>query len=115
MRAHCVFLQSQDNGDPPEIISLPEAASLIASRPSLATLYRWISRGVKGKRLQSVAIGGRRMIRRGDLERFLAELNNCNNIDDLKTFGAEQENSGLVDKLLGKKPSTKINKNGGFT
>ncbi len=35
------------------------------------TVYRWIFRGVRGRRLGSFLVGGRRFISRSDLERFI--------------------------------------------
>lgn len=37
----------------------------------LATVYRWTSIGVRGKRLPSFLVGGRRYVALADLEQFL--------------------------------------------
>jgi excisionase family DNA binding protein len=37
----------------------------------VATVYRWTFQGVRGKRLRSFLIGGRRYISRADLDAFL--------------------------------------------
>src|SRR5437016_6201811 len=36
-----------------------------------ATVWRWMLRGVRGRKLASIQVGGRRYIRREDLEAFL--------------------------------------------
>lgn len=67
------FLGIKD--DPLRILTLNDAAALIASHPGVPTLHRWISHGVRGVQLKSVLIGGRRMIRLEDLEEFMEALN----------------------------------------
>ena len=42
--------------------------------PSLKTLYRWTTRGVRGCRLRSVQVGGVRMTQRSWVEDFIHEL-----------------------------------------
>jgi len=37
----------------------------------VATVYRWTLQGVRGKRLKSFLIGGRRYVAQADLEHFL--------------------------------------------
>ena len=37
----------------------------------IGTVHRWTLRGVRGKRLRSFLVGGRRYISRSDLERFI--------------------------------------------
>lgn len=39
----------------------------------VATIYRWSSRGVRGRRLPTVRLGGRLMVLAEDLEQFLRE------------------------------------------
>lgn len=38
----------------------------------VATVWRWTSRGVGGRRLATIKIGGRRYVREADLAAFLA-------------------------------------------
>ena len=37
-----------------------------------ATVWRWALRGVRGRKLRTILVGGRRYVLREDLERFLA-------------------------------------------
>ncbi len=83
--------------EPPQILTLPDAAALIASRPGVPTLHRWISKGVRGHRLKSVMIGGRRMVLIEDLEHFLAALNG----EPTPETVVKNDNSDLVTVLLG--------------
>lgn len=56
-------------------VPLSKAAALIPGRPHLATIWRWATRGVRGVRLATVHISGRRMTTPQAIEEFLAELN----------------------------------------
>jgi hypothetical protein len=52
------------------VITLTEAPKTLPSRPSLATLFRWGSRGCRGVVLETVLLGGRRATSREALDRF---------------------------------------------
>lgn len=54
------------------LLSIPEAAHQSPGRPHIATVWRWINRGVRGVKLETVMIGGRRFTSREALERFFA-------------------------------------------
>lgn len=41
------------------LITLGQAAAALPGRPSAATLWRWRTRGVNGRKLEAVRIGGR--------------------------------------------------------
>lgn len=45
---------------PREYLSMAQASHLLPGRPHLSTLHRWRLRGVRGVRLQTCLIGGRR-------------------------------------------------------
>lgn len=53
------------------LLSLKQARNEFANRPSLPTLWRWILRGTKGIRLESVRIGGRRYTSVEAIARFM--------------------------------------------
>ena len=53
-----------------QMLTLTQAAKLLPGRPSVVTLWRWRSKGVKGRKLETVAIGGRTYTSREALERF---------------------------------------------
>lgn len=40
------------------LLTLPDASKRLPNRPSLCTLWRWRNKGVRGRRLESVTIGG---------------------------------------------------------
>src|ERR1700693_2274636 len=52
-------------------LTLAEAARLLPKRPNPATLWRWRTRGVRGVRLKTSLIGGRRSVTRAALQQFI--------------------------------------------
>lgn len=59
-----------------DIITLGEACREIPPKGiSPATMARWVQRGVRGCRLETVVIGGRRLTSRQSLARFYAAQN----------------------------------------
>ena len=55
-----------------ELLSLSEAAKVTPGRPHVSTLWRWQKRGVRGVRLSTVIVGGRRFTSREAIEQFIA-------------------------------------------
>jgi hypothetical protein len=54
---------------------LNEAPPIVPGRPHLSTLIRWSKRGVRGVRLETLVVGGRRFTSVEAIARFLARLN----------------------------------------
>jgi hypothetical protein len=50
---------------------LVHAAELVPGRPHVSTLVRWAMRGVRGRRLETVVIGGRRFTSVEAIRRFI--------------------------------------------
>lgn len=57
-----------------DLIPFPEAPSNVPGRPDISTLHRWRTKGVRGVRLETVRIGGRRFVSRGSLRSFVLRL-----------------------------------------
>jgi hypothetical protein len=55
-------------------LTLAEAARLLPKRPNPATLWRWRTRGVRGVKLQTVLIGGRRYCYPSAMRQFIAAV-----------------------------------------
>jgi hypothetical protein len=53
------------------LLTLTEAAKLLPGRPSTHLLWRWRTSGVRGVKLETVLVGGRRYTNRSALERFI--------------------------------------------
>lgn len=65
----------------------------VASRLNVhvATIYRWTLRGVRGRRLPSFLIGGRRYVALPDLEQFLQPRDSFKSLTDPKRSSLAQE------------------------
>lgn len=58
--------------DRKDALTLRQAAALLPGRPSRSTLHRWAHQGIRGVRLATSLIGGRRYTTREAIERFIA-------------------------------------------
>ena len=62
-----------------DLVAISELPRLLprrhGKRLNLATLYRWVSRGVGGSRLPTLRVGGRLYVHRQQLSEFLERLN----------------------------------------
>jgi len=63
------------------LLSLPEAASRLPGRPHISTLHRWRQRGVRGVKLETLLLGGRRYTSREALKRFAAATTAAGSVD----------------------------------
>ena len=57
------------------LVTIPQASALLPSdesgrKPAIATIYRWMLRGVKGVRLETCLVGGKRFTSHEALQRF---------------------------------------------
>jgi len=79
---------------------------------SLETVWRWTLRGVKGRRLHSFLVGGRRYVARIELEKFLGDDGGqttdarANRNERATCAGAILESMGVVGKHGREKVST---------
>jgi hypothetical protein len=55
-----------------ELLSFGDATKALPGRPHISSIYRWASRGVRGAKLESVLVGGRRYTSVEAVERFCA-------------------------------------------
>jgi hypothetical protein len=79
-----------------QTILLKLAGSWIPGRPSVPTLFRWSLRGVRGVRLETWLVGGRRFTSRDAIARFIAAINH--NIPTQPR--AEAPGQDAVDQML---------------
>lgn len=56
---------------PAEYLTLSQAAQTLPHRPHASTLHRWRTRGIRGVRLQTCLLGGRRFTTKVWLDDFL--------------------------------------------
>ena len=57
--------------DSEQVVLLAEACRLLPTRPSLSAVWRWKSKGVRGAKLETALIGGRRVTSVEALQRFV--------------------------------------------
>lgn len=85
-------------------LSIANAARLV--RVHTATVWRWVLNGVKGRKLRSVQIGGRRFVLRRDLDAFLAPQTGAN--EPQQDLGRSAERAGeKLDELFTGKPKVR--------
>jgi hypothetical protein len=58
-----------------QLCLLTKASADVPGSPHTSTLIRWAMRGLRGVRLETVLVGGRRFTSIEAIERFLARLN----------------------------------------
>jgi hypothetical protein len=56
------------------LLTLTEASKRLPTRPHAATIWRWYTHGLRGRRLETAIVGGRRVTSVEALERFVAAL-----------------------------------------
>lgn len=82
--------------------SINEVAQNLRVHP--ATVWRWTLRGVKGRRLKTILIGGRRFVLLNDLENFLKQSDS--KVDQAVPQGLNQKRHNIakakLDAELGK-------------
>jgi hypothetical protein len=57
-----------------EFFRLKEVPALLPDRPHLSTVWRWVTRGCRGVKLETIRIGARRYTSRSAVRRFVDEL-----------------------------------------
>ena len=65
-----------------DAIPLNRCSDYIPGNPHCATVWRWATKGVRGVKLATIIIGGRRMVTPQALEDFLIALNADNPVSD---------------------------------
>ncbi|MCR9115793.1 MAG: DUF1580 domain-containing protein [bacterium] len=57
-----------------DFVPFSKAPQLLPGRPHISTLHRWRIRGLKGVKLQTILVGGRRYVSKDELLRFVNQL-----------------------------------------
>ncbi len=55
-----------------QYMTLAQASRVLPGRPSVGSLHRWRLRGVRGVRLRTCLVGGRRWVTQSWLDEFIA-------------------------------------------
>jgi excisionase family DNA binding protein len=62
----------------------------------VGTVHRWLYSGVRGRKLKSVLVGGRRRISKSDLDAFLsADVPSAENVDATRMLKARETLAGF--------------------
>ncbi len=81
------------------VMTLTEAAGWLerrfGRRPSVASIWRWATKGIKGVRLATIALGRFRYTTEGALERFVAETSRLDTAMD--RVAGRSESTGAAD------------------
>jgi hypothetical protein len=86
---------SLDSG---ELLSLAEAARTLPGRPGPSTLWRWRTRGIRGVRLATVLIGGRRYVSKQALAAFAQRLTDATD-PQLRDEAASERSPATAESL----------------
>ena len=63
-----------DVGNLADLIPIEQVPRLLPGNPHISTIHRWRTRGVRGVRLSSVRLGGRRLVPREALVEFIKSI-----------------------------------------
>jgi hypothetical protein len=61
------------------LLAIAEVSDHVPTHPHVATVWRWIQKGIRGVRLESVLIGGMRYTSKEALQRFFEGSNASTN------------------------------------
>ena len=57
-----------------ELMSISEASRLLPNNPGAETIWCWRTKGIRGVRLETALVGGRRYVTRKAIEEFIQRL-----------------------------------------
>jgi hypothetical protein len=67
------------------LLTLAEASAMLPGRPSMCAIWRWRMKGVRGRRLETVVIGGRPYTSREALARFARQQGGADAVPKVRT------------------------------
>ena len=75
-----------------------EAAKSFPDRPHTSTIWRWHRRGIKGVRLETAIIGGRRYTSREAIQRFIERTTAADDGDTSVSASTPRVRSRAIDQ-----------------
>jgi hypothetical protein len=78
-----------------QLVSLAEASKLVPGRPHISSIFRWMGNGVRGVKLESCLLGGRRYTSVEALERFAARTTAAAEGHSLPTRTSKQREQAI--------------------
>ena len=79
-----------------KLISFSQASARVPGRPSLCTLWRWRTKGVRGRKLEAVIIGGRPYTSAEALARFARQ--ESGEKDGSEEGGGQEGGAGYLNR-----------------
>ena len=89
---------------PNDYLTLSQAAKTLPGRPHVSTLWRWATRGVRDRKLQTVLRGGRRFTRSLWLDDFLVPQDDA----PATTSRTNRQREAAIDKAAAELESAGI-------
>ncbi|MCC9608553.1 DUF1580 domain-containing protein [Blastopirellula sp. JC732] len=83
------------------LLSFAEAARRLPGRPNISTLHRWRLHGIRGVKLESALIGGRRYTSVEALERFSMRMTSVAEGKPIP-LRSERQRQKAIDRAMGK-------------
>jgi len=79
---------------------LSQSAREIPGRPHISTVFRWWRHGVKGVKLETVLVGGRRFTSAEAIQRFIQRLSASTPVQRVEEKRHRSKDSQRVDEEL---------------
>ena len=83
-----------------KLITLAEASRLLPGRPSVPTIWRWRNKGVRGRKLESVIVGGKCYTSVEAIQRFAQQQGETNSQPILRTPAARERAISRAEREL---------------
>jgi hypothetical protein len=80
-----------------QLLSFPAASKTLPSKPNISTIHRWRLKGIRGIKLETVLIGGRRHTSVEAIERFAAATTAVANGDSVPVRTSRQRERAVRD------------------
>jgi len=78
------------------LLTISAAATSLQHRPHVATVWRWVQSGVRGVKLETILIGGRRYTSKEALERFIDRTTAAANGEVIPVRSAKQRERAIA-------------------
>lgn len=78
------------------LLTVTQASQQIPGRPHVATVWRWILKGLNGIKLGSVKVGGRRYTSAEAIESFIADSNAGNSSIDSSNHDSTRREQSIA-------------------
>lgn len=86
------------------LLSFSQAAKTLPGNPHISTIHRWRLRGIRGQKLETILVGGRRFTSVEALERFIARTTAAANGEQIPVRTPRQREKAIeqADRELAK-------------